>query len=354
MSNPKPVVVALPLDHQTDELVATALELGQRLRCPFVVVHALGKRRLESEASTASRIAKARQTLGLRLQALMKAGLDVREEVEVGAPADLAINTALRIGAQLIITGGGRPATIRRWMVGSAVEAIVYRAVVPVWVVRGEQAAKRPVLCPIHLSSPSEPGLAAAVRMAKLFQVPLRVMTVLADTSPGEGLSVEEARRILEEMLAQQGLDDLKATVDVMTGSPAEKILDAADDAGMVVIGSRGFHPLVPKALDPVTARVLRHSRCSILAVREVHVDLEAHEAEIAKLAEACRETWKLIEDDRAGEALPFIEPAAQRAPLNARIQETYAIVLEKVGRDVEARSRHELARMIRARIDRD
>src|SRR6187399_777749 len=173
MTNPKPVVVALPLDHQTDELLATALDLGQRLECPFVVVHALGKRRLESESSTTNRIAKAKQTLGLRLQPLWKAGLDVREEVEVGAPAELAINTALRISAQLIITGGGRPATIRRWLVGSTVEAIVHRAVVPVWVVRGERAVRRPVLCPLNLRSPSKLGLASALQMARLFEVPL-------------------------------------------------------------------------------------------------------------------------------------------------------------------------------------
>ena len=129
MTNQKPVVVALPLDHQTDELLATVLDFGQRLKCPFVVVHAIGKRRLESEPGTASRIAKAKQALGLRLQPLWKAGLDVQELVEIGSPAELAINTALRLSAQLIITGGGRPATIRRWLVGSAVEAIVYRAV---------------------------------------------------------------------------------------------------------------------------------------------------------------------------------------------------------------------------------
>ena len=65
MTNQKPVVVALPLDHQTDEMLATALDFGQRLQCPFVVVHALGKRRMESEPGIASRIAKAKQTLGL-------------------------------------------------------------------------------------------------------------------------------------------------------------------------------------------------------------------------------------------------------------------------------------------------
>lgn len=353
MTNPKPVVVALPLDHQTDELLATALELGQRLECPIVVVHALGKRRLESEPSSASRIVKAKQTLGLRLQPLWKAGLDVREEVEIGSPAELVISTALRTGAQLIITGGGRPATIRRWLVGSAVEAIVHRAVVPVWVVRGERAVRRTVLCPINLSSPSELGLASAVRMARLFAVPLRVMTVLSDESSGAGQLVEKARQDLEEMLARHALDGLNVVVDVVTGNPAERIVDAADEAGMVVIGSRGFNPLVPESLDPVTARALRHSQCSILSIREVHVDLEANEAEIARLADACRLTWQLIEDGRAVEALPFIEPAAQRAPLNAKIQETYAIVLEKVGREVEARSRHELSKMIRDRIDR-
>jgi nucleotide-binding universal stress UspA family protein len=353
MTNPKPVVVALPLDHQTDELLATALDLGQRLKCPFVVVHALGKRRMESEPSTTKRIAKAKQTLGLRLQPLWNAGLDVREEVEVGAPAELTINTALRVSAQLIITGGGRPATIRRWLVGSAVETIVHRAVVPVWVVRGERAVRRPVLCPLNLSSPSKLGLASAVRMARLFEVPLRVMTVLSDNSSGEGRSVEDARRDLEEMLAQHAVNGLDVAVDVVTGSPAERIVDAADDAGMLVIGSRGFNPLVPESRYQVTTRALRHSQCSILAVREVHVDLEKSEAEIARLADACRVTWQLIEDGRAVEALPFIEAAAQRAPLNARIQEAYAIVLEKVGREVEARSRHELAQMIRARIDR-
>ena len=353
MTNPKPVVVALPLDHHTDELLATALDLGQRLECPFVVVHAVGKRRLESEPSTTNRIAKAKQTVGLRLQPLWKAGLDVREEVEVGAPAELTINTALRISAQLIITGGGRPSTIRRWRVGSAVEAIVHRAVVPVWVVRGERGVRRPVLCPLNLSAPSKVGLASAVRMARLFEVPLRVMTVLSDNSSGEGPSVEEARRDLEEMLAQHAVNGLDVAVDVVTGSPAERIVDAADDAGMLVIGSRGFNPLVPESRYQVTTRALRHSQCSILAVREVHVDLEASEAEIARLADACRVTWQLIEDDRAVEALPFIERAAQRAPFNATIQEAYAIVLEKVGREVEARSRHELSQMIRARIDR-
>jgi hypothetical protein len=164
---------------------------------------------------------------------------------------------------------------------------------------------------------------------------------------------VEDARRDLKEMLAQHAVNGLDVAVDVVTGNPVERIVDAADDAGMLVVGRRGFAAPVAEWLDPVTTRALRHSRCSILAVREVHADLEASEGEVVRLADACRVTWQLIEDGRAAEALPFIELAAQRAPFNATIQEAYAIVLEKVGREVEARSRHELSQMIRARIDR-
>lgn len=178
-------------------------------------------------------------------------------------------------------------------------------------------------------------------------------MTVLPDNSSGEGPSAEEARRELEEMLAGQETNGLDVAVEVVTGSPAERIVDAADTAGMLAIGSRGFNALDPESLDPVTTRALRHSQCSILDVREVHVELPASEAEITRLADACRVTWQLIEDGRAAEALPYIELAVQRAPFNATIQEASAIVLERVSRVVESRSRHEFSRMIRARIDR-
>ncbi|MBS1832900.1 MAG: universal stress protein [Acidobacteria bacterium] len=353
MTNRKPVLVALPLDHQTDELLATALELGKRLECPLVVVHALSKRRMEGEPGTNSRIAAAKEILDARLRPLREAGLDVREVIEVGGPADLAINTALRTGAQLIMTGRGRPATIRRWLVGSAVEAVVHRSVLPVWVVRGERAVRRPVLCAVDLRHPSKVGLASGVRIARLFEVPLRVMTVLSDNSSNEGPSADEARRDLEQMLAQHPIDGLDIEVIVVTGNPVERIVDAADDAGLLVVGSRGYTAPTTEWHDSVTTRVLRHSRCSILAVREVQADLEGSEREIVRLADACRVTWQLIEDGRAAEALPIIEPVAQRAPFNATIQEAYAIVLEKVDQRVEARARRELAQMIRARIDR-
>jgi nucleotide-binding universal stress UspA family protein len=358
MTDPSPVIVALPLDHDTDDVLAAAAQLGQRLKRRIVVVHALRRRRLEGEQSQADRIAEAKEQIDLRLAPLRDGGLEVREEVAIRRPADLVIETAQRIGAELIITGGGRPATVRRWLVGSVAEAIVRHATAPVWVARGAPPVDHPVLCPVDLSPRSKLGLAAGVRMARAFGVPLRVMTVVPteETAGREQRKREEqdqasARARIEELVAQHDVDGLDVSVIVVGGEPAEEIVDATDDAGLLVIGSRGFDPLIPEWLGPVTARALRRSHCTTLTIREVDVDLSRREHAIASLADDYRAAWQLLDDDRAAEALPLIEGAAERAPANAEIQEALAVALDRVGRQVEARGRREIAAMIRKRF---
>lgn len=343
-----PLIVALPLDHETEDILTVATELGRRLERALVVVHALSERRLESERSLAEREARAREALAPHLARLRGAGLEVRAEVVRESPAELVLETVQRLGAELIVMGGGRPATVRRWLVGSVAEAVVRRAAVPVWVARGPSPVGRPMLAPVDLSPQSELGLAAAVRMARLMESPLRVMTVLA---PDGERTVEHGRADVEALLARQAITAIDLEVLVETGTPAERIVDAAGDAGTVVVGSRGFDPLVPEWLGPVTTRALRHGPCHLLAIREVDVDFERRSAAVGQLADAYAAAWRLIQDDQAAEALPLIESAAERAPANATIQEAYAIALEKVGRAVEARGRHEVAEMIRTRI---
>jgi len=346
-----PLIVGLPLGRETEDVLLASKELGQRIECPIVVVHALAERRLENERGLSQRIQGAKQALAPHLARLRDAGLDAHEEVAVGAPADLVVGTAQRLGAELIVTGGGRRSAFRRWMAGSVAEAIVRRAFVPVWVARGRPPVRQPVLCPVDLSAQSKLGFASAVRMALLLDAPLRVITVLSKPLSAEGREAEDARRGIDELLEDHAIEGLEVEVVMVRGVPAERIVEASNQAGLLVVGSRGYDPLVPAWLGPVTTRALRSSRCSVLAIREVDVDLEQRERAIGDVADAYRAARELIEDDRAAEALPLIEMAAERAPVNATIQETYAIALKKVGREVEARGRHEIAEMIRSRI---
>jgi nucleotide-binding universal stress UspA family protein len=350
----QPLILGLPLDHEATDVLNVALELGRRLLCPVVVVHAIAARRFENPRSLSERMEQRKQALAPQLERLREAGLDVREVIEIASPADLLIGTAQRMQAQLTVIGGGRRATVHRWMVGSVAEAVVRRASSPVWVARERPSLGQPVLCPVDLSPPSKLGLAAAVRMAHLLGAPLlRVMMVIAESSSTDELEPDEARERVEALLKDQAIEGLDVDVVVESGVPAERIVDAAADAGLLVVGSRGFDVFAPEWLGPVTTRALRSSRASVLTVREVDIDLERRLRAINEIADAFRIAREFIADDRATEALPFIESAAERAPLNAAIQETYAIALERVGSDVKGRGRREIAKLIRTQIDR-
>lgn len=347
MASTRPVLVALPLDHETPDIVATVTELARRLEAPIVVVHAIPSPRLETET---------RSKLEPHLAPLRDAGVEIEDVVvAIGHPAKEAIAAASRFAAQMIVTGGGRPATVRRWVVGSVAEAVVRGSSVPVWVARGKPPAGRPLLCPVDLSAESKIGLDAAIRMARLFQLPLSLITVVSEDSAQRELAKDEAaaRQQVEALLADYDVAGLDVSVNVVTGDPAERIVDAADEAGLLVIASRGYDPLVREWLGPVTTRALRHSLCSALTIRHVGEGHDERVRAITRLADLYQQARELLAEDVdvGSKALPMLESLAEQAPTNAAIQEALAIALERVGRSVEATSRHELAALIRDRI---
>lgn len=353
MTATRPVLVALPLDHEAPDIVAAAARLTRVLGTPAVVVHVLPVRRREPGRSLDERVAEARAQLEPHVATLRAAGVDVSDVlVPVGAAGEVVVMTATRLAAQMIVTGGGRPATVRRWVVGSVAESVVRRASVPVWVARGELPSGRPVLCPVDASETSQVGLDAAIRMARLLELPLSVLTVahnptMHDVAAREEAALSEA----QAMLDASEVEGLAVSVSARTGHPADEILDAADDAGLLVVASRGYDPLVREWLGPVTTRALRHSQCNVLLIRDVGEGHEQRVRAITELADLFQRARELLLDDRGEEALPILHALAERAPSSAAVQEAYAQALERVGLEVEAASRRELAGLIRARL---
>lgn len=355
MANERPILVALPLDEQTTDIVAIAAELGRRLAAPIVVLHAIPRRRLESERGIDLRIAEARHELEPHLALLRANGLVLQDVmIELGHPAEEVIEAAPRLSAQMIVTGGGQPATVRRWVVGSVAETIVRQASIPVWVARGTSPVGRPLLCPIDLTAESRVGLETAIDMAKRFQMSLSVITVLHDEGSNPHLAKDEeaVHAQLKALLATYDTQGLQVSMTVTAGDPAEEIVNAAQDAGLLVVATRGYDPLVRDWLGPVSARALSHSTCSALTIR--HLERGHHERErvISRLAELHERAKALLADGRGAEALPMLAHVAEQAATNAAVQETYARALEQAGRAVEATSRHELAALIRNRLD--
>jgi len=359
MTDTRPVLVALPLDHETDDILATASELGRRLSAPVVPVHGLGWRPLESPTALQERLEAERAEVERHLAPLREIRVAIEEPVvERQRPDLLVVEQAQHQDAQMIVTGGGGPVTVRRWVLGSMAEAIVRQALVPVWIARGVTPTDGTVLCPVDLSPQSRVGLTAAIRMARLFDARLRVISVIEEDRRtfidadelAERLDSDEVRaqQQVETFLEAHDLAGIDVDVQITIGKPADRIVEASDDASLLVIASRGFDLLRPGTLGTVTERALRFSRCSALTVRDADSERDRRERSIQRIAQLHHRAKELLAEGNANEALPLLQMAAGRAPANAAVQDSLAQALDAVGRDVEAEARRKLAAMIR------
>jgi nucleotide-binding universal stress UspA family protein len=76
-----------------------------------------------------------------------------------------------------------------------------------------------------------------------------------------------EGERLLDEVAESTGLD--RAEQRVVTGIPAERLADLADDesAQLIVVGSRGRGPLRSALLGSVSTSLIGLARCPVLVV---------------------------------------------------------------------------------------
>lgn len=130
-------------------------------------------------------------------------------------------------------------------------------------------------------SGHSERALEWATREAALRQVPLTVVTVhppvvaylgSALDHPEDQAVSERVRKAAREQ-TDKVLDRLEAgappqvTVDAVSGSPAEELLSAAQDADLLVVGSRGAGGFARLVMGSVSSQVSHHARCPVVVI---------------------------------------------------------------------------------------
>jgi nucleotide-binding universal stress UspA family protein len=137
------------------------------------------------------------------------------------------------------------------------------------------------ILVGIDGSHHSERALEWAMKEAALRHQPLKVLAVHPVTTGWTGHAVPypedadlveptraAAQEVTDKVLA--GLGEARpesVTVEAVSGIPAEAILDAAADADMIVLGSRGTGGFARLALGSVSAQVAHHARCPVVIV---------------------------------------------------------------------------------------
>lgn len=142
-------------------------------------------------------------------------------------------------------------------------------------------AAKKIVVFPTDFSKVSVAALPWAIRMAKLMDGEVHVVYVVEephiyatlDMGPVPIPSADElassARTRLERFVSDN-VREVSAVGKVLTGRPADEIVEYASEHGaeLIVMTTHGYSGVKHVLLGSTTESVLRHASCPVLSVR--------------------------------------------------------------------------------------
>ncbi len=241
-------------------------------------------------------VASARAQLATMAKGGAKAGVPVTGSVSVqSGNAFHAITTVAREHvAELIVIATHGYTGLERVLLGSTAERVVRHAPCPVLTVplnyrpgrigRPSAFRLRKILVPLDFSNLANDALPYATLLAAKLGAEVILLHVVEkfpiDYLLGGGLTNEVFVPMMKQAEADlegiaQSLDDLakfKISTSVREGSPYEEICHAAKalEVDLVVLTTHGYTGLKQFWLGSTAERVVRHSPCPVMSVREL------------------------------------------------------------------------------------
>jgi nucleotide-binding universal stress UspA family protein len=77
-----------------------------------------------------------------------------------------------------------------------------------------------------------------------------------------------DGQRVLDEVLARVGVDDVAVEPRLLEGSPEELLVEASAEAALVVVGTRAHGRLASFVVGSVSNSVVHHAECPVVVVR--------------------------------------------------------------------------------------
>jgi nucleotide-binding universal stress UspA family protein len=278
----RPVVVGVEGTESSQDALVWAARTALARRAPLQVVHAVGLPVVGLEAYWDDAVEQAARDL-VEKEALRAAeaapGVEVRTLVDQQSPGRALTERSTE--AQLVVVGTHRLTPAERVFSGSLAYQVAAGAHCPVAVV---PALPTDVADRVVVGADGSADSLAAIRAAAVEadRAGLSLHVVHAWQQPAVYVDVnllaeydhvfeDAARVLLGESVAGLRADfpDLVITQDLVQGQPATVLLDAAGDARLLVVGSRGLHGVTRMLLGSVSHAVVLHAPCPVLVVRD-------------------------------------------------------------------------------------
>ncbi len=167
--------------------------------------------------------------------------------------------------ALLVVIGSSQRGRAGTVLLGSAAGELVHQGRCPVAVVpkdhRVPEDGVKVVGGAFELGDEGAEALLSAAALASSAGVRLRAITVVDAKTAADPADVEARVR---EMLGETA-GDLDLEVEVRNGDPADEIVAASQDVGLLVIGSRGRRARTAAMLGSVSQAVSGRAACPVL-----------------------------------------------------------------------------------------
>ncbi|MGW5055036.1 universal stress protein [Actinokineospora sp. NPDC004072] len=195
----------------------------------------------------------------------------------MGTPSQVVVDASL--DAHAVVLGSRGLGGFRGLLAGSLALTMATHAHSPVVVVRGAPE-QGPVVVGVDGSPAGEAALAFAFDQAAHRGVGLRAVHTWLDTAYTGGwyplpvlmdwdAIAEDERAFLAERLAgwTEKYPEVPVERIVVRDRPARALLDHAEDAQLLVVGSRGHSPLAGVVLGGTAQAVLHHAECPVAVI---------------------------------------------------------------------------------------
>jgi nucleotide-binding universal stress UspA family protein len=212
---------------------------------------------------------------GVRIAQRQAPGLEVDKRLVKGPVAGAILHEA--VDTELIVIGVHGTGESTESPVGPAVFQVPAHALCPVVVHRSTEPDRRRVVIGVDGSRPSDAALAFGFEEAALrgWEVQAiygaRKPPPEGDIDPVAYTDVDDVRRCAGNTLERavspwrEKYPRVSASTLLMLESPRQALLQAAEQAGLLVVGDRGTGGLPGLRLGSVALTMLQHGHCSVV-----------------------------------------------------------------------------------------
>ncbi len=285
------ILVGIDFSPESTQALKQALQLATRVGAELHLVHALFRPSIPASLAALPKLADAGHKLdaelssraGEKLQALCAehstSSLRMQSAVGHGDAAQVVMDAATQVNADMIVVGTHGRTGFRRLRLGSVAESVAQQAACSVLVSRADSSDStgfEQVLVPTDFSEPSEKALAMAtqivapdgtIRLLHAWINPFEVQALYAGSEQAGQYHefIEASVHDQGNALAQKMREQHSSIVFEQTqGNATEIILDAMSNhaTDLIVMGASRHH------LGGVPRATIRHADCSVMVVR--------------------------------------------------------------------------------------